>query len=1106
MARGPGDFGKAFTALLRAAGTNPDGVRRALPGLVARSVLYDWKNGEHLPNETGPLVRVVELCLERAGDDLGDAPGDVDGWLELLAEAKQTRDGEAERPVARTIEQWGPLRLGVHQVVRGGPLPAYTRRAHDHLLYAVLDPQVAANRLVVLRGGSSTGKSRAAYEAVRARLPRVPVFYPPTAAALDALLGEGIPARSVLWLNELRHYADDSGGQAVLAKLAGLLPGRDRQVVITSVWPEYWAAYTVDPDSGPGAPDPARASRALLTALPELTGIDVDPALGGVVDVPEAFTYDDLGRARRHGDPLLHEAMAAAERAGSPGQVAQYLAGVPALLAQYDGPGADPYGHALITAAMDAVRLGHDHPLGRELLQDAAVGYLADRDRALPAEAWRRAMERAWDHATRVLRGAVRALEPVPPERGIGVAGYRLTDYLDQYGRTHRKERIPPPSFWAAIADHGHPDDVGELGGAAWRYGLYRDAARLDRKATAHGDLWAAGSLVEHLRELRPADRRPALWAAAHAAAEHPSAWPVAMARLLEQLRKAGEHEHAAAFAARAAFLPFDHVSLGLDGLLKQLWEIGGRDHITTLLDRVARHDVSALTLLMQYGTGTREQVGVVAERAAIRLPLDDPRAVARLLGDLELAGRREEIGLLLDRGPAAHVALDDPDAVATLLYELARIRANDQVAALLDRDPAARVALDDPKAVVRLLNELRRAGAHEQVGALLDRDPAAHAGIGDLAAVADLLATLRQAGADDQVTALLRRDPAARIAHDAPPADAFGVTMLLFELGSAEAHEQLTALLDRDPAAHVSLDKPYDVAGLLFALREVKAPAGLSAALEAQLSALARRAGAHVRLRDGRDLSELLHELDLLGRMGVPGAGEQVPVLLDRIASADAGTVAHLLEVLRGRGTLEERLMAALLDRDLAAHVTFSDPRAVARLLAELETAGAGDQFSALAGRAAARIPLDSPRPVIGLLRLLWSGGANDQADVLAGRAAASLPLTDSGAVAELLDCLGAAATVLLDRDPAAHVDLDDRFDDDPDDRPYPVSDGVRRLLRRLAKAGANDQVAALLERLPAAGRFYDFVEVVEDPERFRFGRERDGTPAAPWGWDDLD
>jgi hypothetical protein len=95
--RGPEDFGAAFTALLEAAGATPDSVVRALGGTVARSVLYDWKNGAHLPSDTRPLLEVVKLCLRlaRDGADLRGAPADLEGWLNLLAEAKQSRDNQA---------------------------------------------------------------------------------------------------------------------------------------------------------------------------------------------------------------------------------------------------------------------------------------------------------------------------------------------------------------------------------------------------------------------------------------------------------------------------------------------------------------------------------------------------------------------------------------------------------------------------------------------------------------------------------------------------------------------------------------------------------------------------------------------------------------------------------------------------------------------------------------------------------------------------------------------------------------------------------------------------------------------------------------------------
>jgi hypothetical protein len=71
----------------------------------------------------------------------------------------------ARRTRGRQAAGWGATDLGVHQANGSGRMPTYVRRPHDDLLDAVLDPRVAASRLVVVRGDSSTGKSRAAYEA-----------------------------------------------------------------------------------------------------------------------------------------------------------------------------------------------------------------------------------------------------------------------------------------------------------------------------------------------------------------------------------------------------------------------------------------------------------------------------------------------------------------------------------------------------------------------------------------------------------------------------------------------------------------------------------------------------------------------------------------------------------------------------------------------------------------------------------------------------------------------------------------------------------------------------------------------------------------------------
>ena len=131
-------------------------------------------------------------------------------------------------------------------------------------------------------------------------------------------------------------------------------------------------------------------------------------------------------------------------------------------------------------------------------------------------------------------------------------------------------------------------------------------------------------------------------------------------------------------------------------------------------------------------------------------------------------------------------------------------------------------------------------------------------------------------------------------------------------------------------------------------------------------------------------------------------------------------------------------------------------------------------------------------------LLDRLRAAGAHDQAAALAGRAAARAPLDDPGGVASLLDSLRAAgadeqAAELLARDPSAHASLD-------------IFEEAIILLDSLREAGAHEQAAALVDRLPAADMFALFLNEQGPADQFRFGREADGTPAAPWGWEDLD
>ena len=660
----------------------------------------------------------------------------------------------------------------------------------------------------------------------------------------------------------------------MLGRLADLLDG-EGHVVITTMWPEQWNTYTAAARAGPGAADPAGTAGRLLERLPELTGRDparIEPARGGVVDVPDRFTSADLDAAARAGDGVLAEAAAAAAAAGQDGQVTQYLAGVPDLLRRYAGTGGDPYGQAVITAAMDAARLGHASPLPAELLQEAAVGYLTGPRRTKDIATWR---ETALAWATEELHGAVRALQPVPPEAGTGVVGYQVADYLDQHGRLTRKEQLGPPSLWDALTTHTTSvGDLTRLGHAAQHRGLYRHAAALWTIATGLGSARAAGWLVAYLRHWRPGDTaRAGLWAAAHVSLDDPD-----VGGLLGALHRAGADDAVTTLLARD---PAAHVSLDnpwdVAALVEELREFGLDDAVTTLLARdpaahVSLDDTRDVTGLLGalHIAGADEVALIVAAWVVGHVSPDDPGDVAGLLQTLREFGLDDAIAALLARDPAAHVSLDNPRAVTALVEELREFGLDNAVTTLVARDPAAHVSLDDTWAVAAVLQMLREFGLGDAVAALLARDPAARVSLDDPGAVAELLQALREAGADHAVAALLARDPAARVSLDDPGA----VAELLQALREAGADHAVAALLARDPAAHVSLDDPGAVAELLQALREAGADHAVAALL-------ARDPATHVSVNWPPGVTALVESLR------AAGADHAVTVLASRVANA---------------------------------------------------------------------------------------------------------------------------------------------------------------------------------------------------------------------------
>lgn len=383
--------------------------------------------------------------------------------MELQRTAAESASSTPLGVPGRPIGQWEPHDLEVHPAGPGRTttgsdapvlraLPGYVRRGHDRVLAdAVRDATAGYSRVVVLVGTSSTGKTRACWEAVQPLAGQGWLLWHPfdptrAEAALEDLHLVG--PRTVVWLNEAQHYlGDQAAGERIAAAVHHLLvsPERGPVLVLGTLWPEYEHRYTALP--APGTEDPHSRVRELLS--------------GRTVNVLDTFGPQALAAATvlaEGGDRLLGDTLT---RTRADGRVTQDLAGVPELLNRYQHAG--PAARALLEAAMDARRLGVGLHLPPNFLTDAASDYLSQTDYDdLPVD-W---AEVAFAELAKPVHGKQAPLRrttlrpsrrPPSPTAGANREAttplgpqFRLADYLEQHGRQTRRHLCPPASFWDA--------------------------------------------------------------------------------------------------------------------------------------------------------------------------------------------------------------------------------------------------------------------------------------------------------------------------------------------------------------------------------------------------------------------------------------------------------------------------------------------------------------------------------------------------------------------------------------------------------------------------------------------------------------------------------
>ncbi|MFI7695462.1 hypothetical protein ACIBQ6_40775 [Nonomuraea sp. NPDC049655] len=532
--------------------------------------------------------------------------------------------------VAQTL----PRRLGVHAAIdisgANDDLPAYVPRDTDTApggIRALLQTAVARGGLVLLVGGSSVGKTRCAFEAIQALMPQWWLLHPASAAGIRTLATEPV-ARTVVWLDELQRYLGGADGLSAETVRALLHNGA---VIVATLWPEIYSTYTAPPADD--AIDPHGRERELLK-------------LADVVHISSNFSETERERAGRlaDADPRVRLALQSSDYGFT-----QTMAAAPQLVARWLN--ANPYEHAILSAAVDAFRLGVHGPMHPEFLRTTAPAYCDARSRGAAPPDW---FASALAGTTALLHGATSCLAPVAQSMGE-VTGYVLADYLKQRIFEERRSTSVPAEVWHALAIFlTEPDDLARAGDGARKRMMYGIAERLYRRAMDAGVFHAGLRLSELLIAQGRAEEGLDIVRGMATSGDIDS-----MLQLARMLEKAGQVGEAAAVLRAVADQGENIAALRLIVLLSQheRWEEAGAELASRAAKRawpeasdlaemiVQLNDMPETPLQVEIGDwhATPRLAELLVEQGRIDEGLDLLRA-RDAIGDLTAAARLTEL------------------------------------------------------------------------------------------------------------------------------------------------------------------------------------------------------------------------------------------------------------------------------------------------------------------------------------------------------------------------------------------------------------------------------------------------------------------------------
>ena len=403
------------------------------------------------------------------------------------------REAQAESALRRLPTRKGKFRLveevtdrallGIHEAI---PLPAgtaaelglsedlplYVPRDVDSDLRTALQAASRTGGFMLLVGPAAAGKTRCAYEALRSVLPRWQFLMPGDAPTLNELVAGGADLqKSVVWLDEIQRFLTGPDRLTALTMRRLLADTAHPVVLIGTVWPDVYDRL-----------------RSVVSGGREGIGEGFDSNSREVLELARRFSLGAMSEgewARAEELSPADPRIAQASRHRGHAELTQLLSAAPELVQRWE-QGDDPFGKAVISAAVAARRCGHPETIPSATLKALSEEYLTGLNRAAAGDTW---FLQALEWACRPVHnsGGIAPLHAYGKAVGA-VDGYQVSDLLVDHASASAVGTGVSISFWGRLIDVATPQACFDIGYGALHADMNTQARSAWERVVEAGD------------------------------------------------------------------------------------------------------------------------------------------------------------------------------------------------------------------------------------------------------------------------------------------------------------------------------------------------------------------------------------------------------------------------------------------------------------------------------------------------------------------------------------------------------------------------------------------------------------------------------------------